>query len=98
MVALKKWMIMRFTPYQTTILPKRMFSQKLLFKSPLLLNGYIPQPTAMTFAFSLSYFYASGLLLGGHDDLTDFASWRNRTWSTPYPQDYVRHTCVDKIP
>ena len=50
-----------------------------------------------TFLLSLSYFYASGLLLGGHD-LTDFASCGNRTWSTPYPQDYVRHTCVDKIP
>ena len=39
MDALNKGMIIRFTPYQTTTLPKWMFSQKLLFKSSLLLNS-----------------------------------------------------------
>ena len=39
MDALNKWMIIRFTPYQTTTLPKWMFSQKLLFKSSFLLNS-----------------------------------------------------------
>ena len=39
MDASEKWMIIRFTPYQTT-LPKRMFFQKLIFKSSLLLNGF----------------------------------------------------------
>ena len=37
--AVQKWMIIRFTPYQTTTLPKWMLSQKRLFKSSLLLNG-----------------------------------------------------------
>ena len=51
---LKKWMIIRFTPYQTTILLNWMFSQKLSFKLSLLLNGkcgiqvYVPQTTATT--------------------------------------------------
>ena len=58
MDALKKWMIIRFTPHQTTTLPKWMFSQKPFFKSTLLLNGYcgiqvyVPQTTAATFALS----------------------------------------------
>ena len=39
MDALEKWIIIRFTPLQTTTLPKWMFSQRLLFKSSLLLNG-----------------------------------------------------------
>ena len=34
-----KWMIIWFTPYQTTTLPKWMFFQKLFFKSSMLLNG-----------------------------------------------------------
>ena len=38
MDALITWMFIRFTPYQTTTLPKWMFKQKLLFKSSLLLN------------------------------------------------------------
>ena len=40
MDALKKLLIIWFTPYPTTTLPKWMFAQKLLFKSCLLLNGY----------------------------------------------------------
>ena len=40
MGALKKWMIIRFTQYQITTLPKWMFSQKHLFKSSLLLNDW----------------------------------------------------------
>ena len=39
MDALKKCMIIRFTPDQTTTLSKWMFSQKLLFKSSLWLYG-----------------------------------------------------------
>ena len=35
----KKCMIIQFTPFQTTTLPKWMFSQKLLSKSSLLQNG-----------------------------------------------------------
>ena len=58
MDALKKWMIIRFTPYQITTLPETIFSQIFLFKSSLLLNGkcgiqvYVPQTTATTSAFS----------------------------------------------
>ena len=49
----RKWMIIMFTQYQTTTLPKWMFSHKLLFKSSLLLNSQcVPQKTAATFAFS----------------------------------------------
>ena len=39
MNAFKKWIFIRFTRYQNTPLPKWMFSQKLYFKSSLLLNG-----------------------------------------------------------
>ena len=39
MDALKKWMIIRFTPYKTTPPLKWMFTQKLVFKSSLLLNA-----------------------------------------------------------
>ena len=39
MDALKKWMIIQFTPYQTITLTKWMFFQNFLFKSSLLLNG-----------------------------------------------------------
>ena len=64
----EKWMIIRFTPYQTTSLPKWMFSPKnvLPFKSSLLLNGKCgiqvrppkkqwPLPSLL----SLSFFYGS---------------------------------------
>ena len=58
MDALKKWMIIRFTPYKTTPPLKWMFTQKLVFKSSLLLNAECviqvycmsPQPAATTFA------------------------------------------------
>ena len=51
MDVLEKWIIIQFTPYQPTTLPKGMFSQKLLFKSSLLLNGQCgiqvrPQPNS----------------------------------------------------
>ena len=39
MDALKKWMIIGFTPYQTTNLPQWMFSKKRLFKSCEWFNG-----------------------------------------------------------
>ena len=53
------WMIIWFTLYQTTTIPKWMVSQIFFFfKSTLQLNGkyctafqFVPQPTAMTFAF-----------------------------------------------
>ena len=55
-------MIIRFTQYQTTTLSKWMFSQKLLLKSSLLLNGkcslqvqYVPETTETTLAFSSVY-------------------------------------------
>ena len=37
--ASKKWIIIRFTPYQTITLRKWMFSKKLFFRSLLLLKG-----------------------------------------------------------
>ena len=40
MDALEKWMIILFTPYQTTTIPMWMYSQKLMLKSTLLLNRY----------------------------------------------------------
>ena len=63
--ALKKLRIILFTSYQTTTLPKWMFSQKLLFKSSLLLNSkcgiqvYIPKQKRWPFPslLSLSFFY-----------------------------------------
>ena len=76
MDALKKGMIIRFTPYQTTTLPKRVFSQNILFKSSLLLTvvsaafKYVPQTTATTFACSSIFI----LLPLCHP-------WRNYKWS-----------------
>ena len=55
-------MIIRFKQYQTTTLSKWMFSQKLLLKSSLLLNGKcslqvqsVPETTETTLAFSSVY-------------------------------------------
>ena len=44
MDAIEKWMIIWFTPQQITTLLKLMSSQKLFFKSSLLLIGQSPGP------------------------------------------------------
>ena len=74
---LAEWMIIRFTPYQTTTQSKWMFFRNILFKSCLMLNGwcgiqvYVPQPTTMTFGFCLLFcLYSSSL------DLTVLPNWR----------------------
>ena len=60
---LKKWIISRFTPHHTTTLPKGLFSQKLFFKSTLLLNvvsvacKYIPQRPLLSL-LCLTFFFA----------------------------------------
>ena len=51
MGALEKWMIIRYTPHQTTTLTKWMFLQKNFFKSSWPLNEYVQQPAATTFVF-----------------------------------------------
>ena len=69
MDALKNWLIIHFTPYeyQTTTLQKWMFSQNILFRSSLLLNGLcgIQVPTStkeqqrpLPSPLSLLFFYA----------------------------------------
>ena len=44
MNALKKWMIIQFTPHQTTTLPKWMFCEKCFFKSSLLVRHKSTSP------------------------------------------------------
>ena len=48
MDALKKWMISWFTQHQTITYPKWLFSQKLFFKSSLLLNEFCSIQTPQT--------------------------------------------------
>ena len=66
MDALKKLMMILFTPYQTTTLPTWMFIQKYLFKASLLVNGLcgIPPPTATTFCLFFCL-YPSSMERGG---------------------------------
>ena len=60
---LKIWIISRFTPHHKTTLPKWLFSQKLFFKSTLLLNvvsvacKYIPQRPLLSL-LCLTFFFA----------------------------------------
>ena len=87
MDALKKWLVIWFTPHQTTT-PKWMFSKKFFFKSSLLLNGqcgiqaqYVSQPAATTFAFSSVYkVYPSSMIQTLADDslLIPGAGWMDR--------------------
>ena len=66
MDALEKWMIIQFTPYQTTTPQKRMGPQQHLLKSSLLLNGKFSiqvhppnqQRRSLPSFLSVSFFYA----------------------------------------